>query len=112
MIGNAPFGWVERDGQTTGGMKSYGLGLDVFDKIAKELNLTYTNTAYTSNEEAMNALSKGEIDLFLGVYHRSYGSVVEIVTPAYFKNVFMIYFKKGKELPVESYLTVIHDGES
>lgn len=103
MVGNAPFGWVERDAQSKQNMQSFGLGRVVFDKIAKELGVPYTTTGYVTQEEAVQALAHGEIDLLLGVYYRSYGAQIEIINPAYFTNVFTVYFKKGKEFPVESY---------
>ena len=103
MVGHAPFGWVERDAQSKQNMQSFGLGRVVFDKIAKELGVPYTTTGYVTQEEAIQALSRGEIDLLLGVYYRSYGPQIEIINPAYFTNVFTVYFKKGKEYPVDSY---------
>lgn len=103
MIGNAPFSWVEGEGSTQQNLKSYGLGILVFDKIAKENGWKYTTTGYTSQEEAVQALARGNIDLLAGVYYRSYGSQIELITPAFFTNVFVAYFKKGKELEVESY---------
>lgn len=103
MIGNAPFGWVEGDAETQQNLKSYGLGMVVFDKIAKENGWKYTTTGYTSQEDAIQALARGNIDLLAGLYYRSYGAQIELITPAFFTNVFVAYFKKGKELEVESY---------
>ena len=102
MVGNAPFGWVERDAQSKQNMQSFGLGRVVFDKIAKELGVPYTTTGYVTQEEAVQALARGDIDLLLGVYHRSYGAQIEIINPAYFTNVFTVYVKRGKEYSVDS----------
>ena len=103
MIGNAPFGWVEGDEKTQQNLKSYGLGMVVFDKIAKENGWSYTTIGYTSQEDAIQALARGNIDLLAGVYYRSYGAQIELISPAFFTNVFVAYFKKGQELDVESY---------
>jgi ABC-type amino acid transport substrate-binding protein len=103
MVGNAPFGWVERDAQSKQNMQSFGLGRVVFDKISKELGIPYSTTGYVTQEEAVQALARGEIDLLLGVYYRSYGAQIEIINPAYFTNVFTVYFKKGREFSVDSY---------
>lgn len=103
MIGNAPFGWVEKDSRR-GNMESKGLGRIVLDKIAKQLKLYYRTTAFMSQEEAILALRKGKIDMLLSVYHKSdLGKEVDVIYPAYFTNIFNVYFKKGKELPVKSY---------
>ncbi len=108
MIGNAPFGWVEADRGTRTNMQSFGLGRVVWDKIAKDLDIRYTSTGFVSHDEAIQALRKGNIDLFLGVYHGGIKEKdIEIILPAYFTNYFTVYFKKGKELPVESYYDLI-----
>lgn len=108
MIGNAPFGWVEADRINRQNMQSFGLGRVVLEKIKDDLDIRFVSTGYTSYEEAILALRKGEIDLLLAVYHRTaLGKEVEIVTPAYFKNYFTVYFKKGNELPIESYQDLV-----
>ena len=102
MIGNAPFGWVERNNRKD--LESHGLGRVVLDKIAKQNKLYYRTTAFLSQEDALLALRKGNVDMLLGVYYTTdLGKEIEVVEPAYFTNVFNVYFKKGKELPVESY---------
>lgn len=103
MIGNAPFGWVEVDKLTKNNKESFGLGRVVFDKIAKELGIRYVSRGYPSQEEAIRALNRGEIDMLLGVYYRNYGSNIQIIYPSYFSNVLTVYFKRGKEMPVSSY---------
>ncbi len=108
MIGNAPFGWVEADKGTHQNMQSFGLGRVVLEKITKDLGIRFVSTGYASQEEALKALRKGEVDLLFATYnHGNLGKEVELVTPAYFTNYFTVYFKKGNELPIESYEDLI-----
>ena len=105
MIGNPPFGWVERhDERPTKDLESYGLGRMVLDKLAEKLHISYVSTGFLSYSQAIKALKRGDIDLFLGTYYRpqDLGTGTSIVFPGYFKNVFVVYFKKGKEIPVSS----------
>ena len=105
MIGNPPFGWVERhDELISKDLESYGLGRLVLDKLASKLGIKYESTGYLSYSRAVNALKKGEIDLLLASYYRpqDLGEGTSIIYPGYFKNVFTVYFKKGKEMPVTS----------
>ena len=105
MVGNPPFGWVERhDERPTKDLESYGLGRVILDKLAEKLRITYVSTGFLSYSQAIRALKRGDIDLFLGTYYRpqDLGAGTSIVYPGYFKNVFLVYFKKGKEIPVSS----------
>lgn len=105
MIGNPPFGWVERhDERDTKDLESYGLGRVVLDKLKEKLGFSYVSTGFLSYNEAISALKRGEIDLLLASYYRpqDLGIGTSILTPAYFKNVFTVYFKRGKEVPVTS----------
>ncbi len=105
MIGNPPFGWVERhDERVEKDLESYGLGRLLLDKLASKLGFRYESTGFLSYSKAINALKKGEIDLFLAAYYRpqDLGAGTSIVYPGYFKNVFTVYFKKGREIPVSS----------
>ena len=66
MIGNPPFGWVERhDERTTKDLESYGLGRLVLDRIRDKLGISYTSTGYLSYNRAIAALKRGDIDLLL-----------------------------------------------
>ena len=105
MIGNPPFGWVERhDERTTKDLESYGLGRLVLDKIREKLGISYTSTGFLSYNRAIAALKRGDIDLLLAAYYRpqDLGTGTTILTPGYFKNVFTVYFKKGKEISITS----------
>ncbi len=105
MIGNPPFGWVERhDEKASKDLESYGLGRLVLDKISDKLGISYISTGFLSYNKAIAALKRGDIDLLLAAYYRpqDLGTGTTILTPGYFKNVFTIYFKKGKEIPVTS----------
>ncbi len=108
MIGNAPFGWVEADKGTGQNMQSFGLGRFVLEKIVGEMGIRYISTGYTSHEDAVRALKKGEVDMLLAVYNRGdLGKEAEIVPPAYFTNYYTVFFKKGNELPIESYQDLV-----
>ena len=105
MIGNPPFGWVERhDERTTKDLESYGLGRLVLDKLKEKLGISYTSTGFLSYNRAIAALKRGDIDLLLAAYYRpqDLGRGTTILTPGYFRNVFTVYFKKGKEIPITS----------
>ena len=105
MVSNPPFGWVEqRDELLTKVLESFGLGRLVLDKISSKLNIKYESTGFSSYSEAIKALKKGEIDLLLTAYYRpqDLGIGTSILTPGYFKNPLTVYFKKGKEVSVNS----------
>ena len=106
MIGNPPFGWVERhDERPDKDLESYGLGRLVLDKLASQLGFKYESTGFLSYSKAINALKKGEIDLLLASYYRpqDLGAGTSILYPGYFKNVFTVYYKKGNEIPVKTF---------
>ena len=106
MIGNPPFGWVERhDERPTKDLESYGLGRLVLDKLKDKLGISYVSTGFLSYNRAISALKRGNIDLLLAAYYRpqDLGIGTEILTPGYFRNVFTVYFKKGKEFSVTSW---------
>ena len=49
MIGNPPFGWVERhDERSSKDLESYGLGRLVLDKLAEKLKISYVSTGFLS----------------------------------------------------------------
>lgn len=105
MVSTPPFGWVKRhDELLTKDLESFGLGRLVLDKISSKLKISYKSTGFSSYSEAIKALKKGEIDLLLTAYYRpqDLGAGTTIVYPGYFKNVFTVYFKKGKEISVNS----------
>ena len=102
MIGNPPFGWVERhDERATKDLESYGLGRAILDKLQKKLGISYVSTGFLSYNRAISALKRGDIDLLLAAYYRpqDLGEGTMILYPGYFTNVFTVYFKKGKEIP-------------
>lgn len=106
MIGNPPFGWVVRhDERDSGDLESFGLGRQILDKLAEKLKISYVSMGFLSYNKAISALKKGDIDLLLTAYYRpqDLGAGTTIVTPGYFKNIFTVYFKKGKEFPVKSF---------
>ena len=71
MIGNPPFGWVERhDERTTKDLESYGLGRLVLDKLRDKLGSSYVSTGFFSYNKAISALKIGDIDLLLAAYYR------------------------------------------
>ena len=105
MLGNPPFGWVERhDERISKDLESYGLGRLVLDKLQEKLGFSYISTGFLSYNRAIAALKRGDIDLLLAAYYRpqDLGIGTTILTPGYFRNIFTVYFKKGKEVPVTS----------
>ncbi len=105
MIGNTPFGWVERDMSREKSYISWGLGRVVLDKIASQLGIQYESTGYTSYKDAIRALRFGEIDVLLASYHtiKELGTGTKVAYPSYFKNVFVAYFKKGNEIDAKTF---------
>ena len=106
MIGNPPFGWVERhDERISKDLESYGLGREILDKIAQQMGISYISMGFLSYTKAINALKRGDIDLLLGMYYNrtDLGLGTIVVEPSYFTNIFTVYFKKGKELSISSF---------
>ena len=77
----------------------------MLDKLKDKLGISYVSTGFLSYTKAITALKRGDIDLLLAAYYRpqDLGIGTTILTPGYFKNVFTVYFKKGKEIPVTSF---------
>ena len=103
---NRPFGWAEwRRLGGTSGLVSKGLGIDVFEDIAKKLKLRYQIFGYTTDQEAIRELKKGNLDLLIGVYTPdiTVGRGVSTVFPAFFSNVFTVYYTKENAFEVNGY---------
>ena len=66
FISNPPFSWVERTDKDT--LVTYGYSFDVFKKIAEKLGWQYESVGFTSYDETLGALKRGEIDLILSAY--------------------------------------------
>ena len=95
FIANPPFSWVERTDDDK--LVTYGYSLDVFKKIAKKLKLRYESVGFTSYDETIGALKRGEIDLLLAAYlPHTLGIGATPVYPAYFTNFTSIYFRSDK----------------
>jgi len=106
FVTNPPFGWVNvtisKDRRV---YKNDGFGYNLFEKIAKKLNLKIRNVGFPSFQDALLALRKGEIDVLAGSYydHRVLGVGTKLLFPGYFKNPITVVFVKGKERPIHSY---------
>ena len=100
MVNNRPFGWAEWI-KTSGGqsvLESKGYGIDMFEEIAKKLQLRYQIVGYAQDQDAINDLKKGNLDLLVGIYTPSstVGKNTVPVYPAMFLNVFTVYYLKDK----------------
>lgn len=103
---NRPFGWAEWFRTVSGTtLMSKGFGIDMFEEIAKKLKLRYQIYGYTKDQEAINALKKGDLDLLIGVYtpNSTVGRGSVTVFPAIFSNVFAVYFPKDRAFEVRGY---------
>ena len=99
FVSNPPFSWVEMMGEgQQSHLETFGYSYNVFKKIAKKLKLKYVSTGYTSYEDAIGALKRGEIDVLLSTYlPEGLGFGVTPVYTAYFKNSFTVYFREDKK---------------
>lgn len=100
---NRPFGWVERvqtEGKTV--YVSKGFGINMFEEIAKKLNLRYQIVGYAKDQDAITDLRKGALDLLIGVYtpYATVGKNMIPIYPAMFSNVFTVYYMKDKAFEV------------
>ena len=103
---NRPFGWAEWYRTISGNtLESRGFGIEMFEEIAQKLKLRYQVFGYTSDQEAINAIKKGELDLLIGVYtpNSTVGRGSVTVFPAIFTNVFAVYFPKDRTFDVYGY---------
>ena len=101
FIANPPFSWVERTDDDA--LVTYGYSFDVFRKIAEKLQLRYQSVGYTSYEDTLNALKRGEIDLVLSAYlPHALGVGTTPVYPAYFTNLATVYFRADKAKQIQS----------
>lgn len=105
-VNNRPFGWVESIRTAGGAQKllSKGFTLDVFEKVAKKLNLKYEVVGYTKDQEAIAALKKGNLDVLLGIYtpQQTIGKGMVALFPALFVNIFTVYHKQENAFPVKN----------
>ena len=100
-----PFGWKEtRQMQGRGGLLEkektitdyFGIGAQLFDKFAKEKNLTYTFINMANFDEAKYALSKGYVDILLGDYYDGNNySKINYFYPGYIVNPIVIVIRKN-----------------
>lgn len=106
LVNNRPFGWVEAIRTAGGAQKllSKGFTLDVFEEVAKKLNLKYEVVGYTKDQEAIAALKKGNLDVLLGIYtpQQTIGKGMVAVFPALFMNVFTAYYKQENAFAVNN----------
>ena len=103
---NRPFGWAEWFRTVSGTtLTSKGFGIEMFEEIAKKLKLRYQIFGYTTDQEAINALKKGDLDLLIGIYtpNSTVGRGSVTVFPAIFSNVFAVYFPKDRAFDVRGY---------
>ncbi len=103
MVNNRPFGWAEkviRDGKV--GFVSKGFAVNMFEEIAKKLNLSYVVVGYDKDQDAISDLKKGKLDLLVGLYTptSTAGKNTVSVYPAMFPNVFVVYYLKEKAFEV------------
>lgn len=106
---NRPFGWAEWIKGVGGNfLVSKGFGLDVFETLAKKLKLRYQVFGYTTDQEAINELKKGNLDLLIGIYTPSstVGRGSATIFPAVFSNVFAVYYTKDRAFEVQNYASL------
>ena len=106
---NRPFGWAEWIRTMTGmALVSKGFGLEVFKELASKLKLRYQVFGYSSDQEAINELKKGNLDLLIGVYapNTTVGRGSTTIFPALFSNVFTVYYPKDRAFEVQNYASL------
>lgn len=106
---NRPFGWVEWvRGGGGASLVSKGFGLEVFKELATKLKLRYQVFGYATDQEAINELKKGNLDLLIGIYtpNTTIGRGAMPIFPAMFKNVFTVYYPKDRAFEVQNYTSL------
>ena len=101
---NRPFGWAEWvQGGATSYLVSKGYGVDVFEELAKKLQLRYQVFGYATDQEAINELKKGNVDLLIGVYtpEATIGRGASTIFPAFFLNTFSVFYRKDRAFDVQ-----------
>ena len=108
FVSNPPFGWVEKNANhNKDDLQSYGASIRIFEEIAKKLNLKYVRIGFRSQERAISALKRGDLDLLVGAYTPNSlaggnrGTIP--VYPGFFQNVFTVYFPKDRQFLVTSF---------
>ena len=95
-----------------GGTKlvSKGFGIELFDALAKKLNIKYESVGYTKDEKAIIDLKRGNLDLLIGVYtpQQTTGKGTTAVFPAIFTNVFSVYSPKDNFFNAKGYSDLNH----
>ncbi|MBQ3696242.1 MAG: transporter substrate-binding domain-containing protein [Alphaproteobacteria bacterium] len=103
---NRPFGWAEWQRTIAGAsLASKGFGMEVFKELAQKLKLRYQVFGYASDQEAINELKRGNLDLLIGIYapNSTVGRGAVTVFPALFSNVFSVYYPADRAFEVHNY---------
>lgn len=106
FVTNPPFGWVTtieykgRDKYITN-----GYAIDLFLKMAKELELRTENVGFSSYQSALRALRRGNVDVVAGVYYNknNLGVGMNLLFPSFMDNPIVPIFVKGREKSIKTF---------
>ncbi len=106
FVTNPPFGWVttiEYKGKDK--YITNGYGIDLFLKMAEDLDLRTDNVGYSSYQTALKELRRGNIDVIAGVYYNknNLGVGMDLLFPSFMDNPIIPIYIKGKEKNIKTF---------
>ncbi|MBQ8250504.1 MAG: transporter substrate-binding domain-containing protein [Alphaproteobacteria bacterium] len=106
FVTNPPFGWatsIEYKGKNK--YITNGYGIDLFFKMAEELDLRTENVGYSSYQTALRELRRGNIDVIAGVYYNknNLGVGMDLLFPSFMNNPILPIYLKGKEKNIQTF---------
>lgn len=107
---NPPLGWVDAiwSAREMTGYTGNGFAINLFEQLAKDENISFKVGAYSSYQNALEALQRGKIDILLGMYYNpKLTRFFNVIYPAYMNNPIIAVFKKGNEKPVQTFKDLV-----
>ncbi len=106
FVTNPPFGWATsivykgKDKYITN-----GYGIDLFFKMAQELNYKTENVGFPSYQTALKELRRGRVDVIAGVYYNknNLGVGMDLLFPSFMENPIIPIYLKGKEKNIKTF---------
>ena len=106
FVTNPPFGWATsiihkgRDKYITN-----GYGIDLFFKMAQELDYKTENVGFPSYQTALKELRRGRVDVIAGVYYNknNLGVGMDLLFPSFMENPIVPIYLKGKEKNIKTF---------
>lgn len=106
FVTNPPFGWattIEYKGKDK--YITNGYGIDLFFKMAQDLDYKTENVGFPSYQTALKELRRGNIDVIAGVYYNknNLGVGMDLLFPSFMENPIVPIYLKGKEKNIKTF---------